>query len=575
MNQDWRWFDKYPALILNADIPACEKMVLAAERHFRDRNNDEFYLDETAAISIVTWFKFCPIVKGPKSGTPMVLDPSQIWMAVSLIAWKWADDLYEIDDDTGEEIQTRVAGCRRFNEFFGLVSRKYGKTSFIAAILLYLMHKYKFGPRVYSLATKKDQAKEVWSVAKKMIKLSGRLASIFEPRANDIIIPAKEGEFKALASDSNSLDGLDPIAGCLDECHAIKDKNLYGVMVSAFGSNEGAEFLFAVITTAGFILDGLCTDLYKMGEKVLKQQLVQENIFYAIFEIDKDDSWDDERAWRKSNPALIFGRPSLQYVRQQYTKATSDIAQKANFLTKHCNKFVTGSDKWLDVDEVRNGIDETLDFQDFVHRECVLSFDRSLVTDVSSLCATFPDADGGATLFWWNLQTEAAINKSGDYLKSIYQAAEAAGHLIIIRDSAAIRDRHVTDLIKSVYNQLQTCDIIGYDPYKMKEVALALEEAGLPVVSVSQGPSNLSEPSKKVEELITNNMLRFNGDKMFLFSCECAEIDYSKMGNVAIFKRDHINEKIDPLAALLIGMSCVTLHVVETSVYNERGMRFI
>lgn len=575
MEQDWRWFDKYPAMVLNGDIPACEKMKQAAERHFRDRNNPEFYLDEDAARSIVAWFKFCPIVKGPSAGRAMVLDPSQIWMAVSLIAWKWSDDLFETDEDTGEIIQTRMRGKRRFNQFFALVSRKYGKTSFIAGIKLYIMYKYGFGPRVYSLATKKDQAKEVWSVAKKMIKLSPRLSAIFEPRANDIIIPSKEGEFKALASDSNSLDGLDPVAVCLDECHAIKDRNLYGVLVSAFGSNEGGEFLFSVITTAGFILDGLCTDLYKNGERVLRGEVTQDNYFYAIFEIDKGDDWSDERAWRKSNPGLVFGRPSLQYLRDRYQEATMSIAEKANFLTKHCNKSVNAADKWLDVDAVAQCVDPTLKFEDYKHRECVLAFDRSLVTDVSSLVALFPEDDGGITCFWWNLQTEAAINAAGDYLKQIYFKADASGHLQVIRDSKVIRDHHVRHLVTSVYDMLPKCEQIAYDPYKMKEVALQLEEAGYPMLSVSQGPSNLSEPSKKVEGLIADGLLRFNGDKMFLYACECAEIDVSKPGNVAVYKRDHNNEKIDPLAALLIALSCATLHTVETSVYNQRGMLFI
>ncbi len=355
-DQDWRWCHRYCYDIIRGNIPSCQKMKWAALRHFRDLENPDFYFDEEAAKSIVLWFKFCPIIKGPKAGQPTTLDPSQIFIAVSLMAWKWSEDLFEFDEDTGVTIQTRHAGKRRYNQLYAQVSRKYGKTTFTAGLILYVMYKYGYGPRAFSLATKRDQAKEVWSVAWKMVKLSPRLGQIFEPRANDILMPNKGGEFKPLASDSNSLDGLDPVVACLDECHAIKDRNLYGVLISAFGGNEGGEFLFAVITTAGFILEGLCTDLYKNGTRVLdpNDPTTQDNYFYVIFEIDRGDDWSEERNWFKSNPALVYGRPSLQYMRDRYQEAVMSISERANFLTKHCNIFVNSSDKWLDVTEVRN-----------------------------------------------------------------------------------------------------------------------------------------------------------------------------------------------------------------------------
>ena len=574
LQQDWRWCHRYAHDILTGAIPSCQKMKWVAMRHFNDLEREDLYFDEDAAASIVKWFSFCPIIKGSKAGTPTILDPSQIFMLCSLIAWKWSSNEYEYDEETGQSMQVQFIHKRRYNQFYGQVSRKYGKTTTLAGLKLYLMHKYGFGPRVFSLATKRDQAKEVWSVAKKMILLSPRLRSIFEPRANDILLPSKQGEFKPLASDSNSLDGLDPMAACLDECHAIKDRNLYGVLISAFGSNEGGEYLFSIITTAGFILDGLCTDLYKNGSRVLDpdDDAVQDNYFYMIFEIDKDDDWTDEKCWFKSNPGLVYGRPSIKYMRDRFKEATMTVAEKGNFLTKHCNIFVSGSDKWLDIGQFKVGASE-LNFDDFKDKKCYIGFDRSTVSDITSASVIFPNDNGGIDVFVFNLQSEGAVKEASDYLKGIYMKAEAVGDLTII-PGAYIRNEDVKSMIRELYHELPKCEGCYYDPYKMKEVSLDLEEEGIPMISVSMGPGNVSEPVKKMEGIIKDGLLTYNNSPLLEYAASCAMISVSKFGNSMVYRDPGSSkiDRIDPLIATILALSGATLIRPDSNIYEKRGI---
>ena len=569
--QDWRWCHRYAYDIIRGNIPSCQKMKWAALRHFRDLENPDFYFDEEAAKSIVLWFKFCPIIKGPKAGQPTTLDPSQIFIAVSLMAWKWSEDLFEVDEDTGITIQTRHAGKRRYNQLYAQVSRKYGKTTFTAGLILYVMYKYGYGPRAYSLATKREQAKEVWKVAYDMVQLSPRLGQIFEARANDILMPNKSGVFRPLASDSNSLDGLDPVVACLDECHAIKDRNLYGVLISAFGGNEGGEFLFAVITTAGFILEGLCTDLYKNGTRVLdpNDPTTQDNYFYAIFEIDKGDDWSEERNWFKSNPALVYGRPSLQYMRDRFQEAVMSISERANFLTKHCNVFVNSSDKWLDVTEVRNSRKVGLDIEQYRGRKAWCGIDRARVHDITSFSVVIPDEDGGVTVFWVNLLPKNTVEGVGDYLKSIYHKAVDSGDLRLVM-TPTVRDEDVMRVVEEINNFFDIQNFC-YDPWHMTEVANTLESMGYPVMSVSQGTGNMSEPAKRLEGLIKESALRYDSD-LFEYSCSCAMMNMTRQNNMQIYREDVRNDKIDPLIALIIALSAATIGKVERNVYDERGL---
>ena len=570
-DQDWRWVHKYPYEILAGNIPSCKKIQWAALRHFLDLHNSEFYFDDEAAKSIVLWFKFCPIIKGPKAGQPTQLDPAQIFIAGSVIAWKWSEDKFEIDESTGIEIQVRHAGKRRYNQMYAQVSRKWGKTTFTAGLILYLMFKYGYGPRAYSLATKRDQAKEVWKVAHSMIKLSPRLGQIFEPRANDILMPNKGGEFKPLASDSNRLDGLDLNVACLDECHAIKDRNLYGVIISAFGANEGGEFLFAVITTAGFILDGLCTDLYKNGNRVLdpNDPTTQDNYFYAIFEIDPDDDWSEERNWFKSNPSLVYGRPSLQYMRDRFQEAVMSVEEKANFLTKHCNIFVNGSDKWLDITEVKANRVPNLDIENFRGRKAYAGLDRAQVHDICSFCVLIPDDIGGADVFWVNLLPKKTVDTAGDYLKSVYVKAIESGDLRVVM-TPTVRDEDVKRVIAELDDMFEL-EMVSYDPWHMREIAEELEGLGYPMLSVSQGTGNMSEPAKKVEGLIKEKMLRYDSN-LFEAACSCALVNLTRQNNLQVYRDNPKTDKIDPLISLIITMSAATLGKVDKNVYDERGL---
>jgi phage terminase large subunit-like protein len=94
------------------------------------------------------------------------------------------------------------------------------------------------GAEVYSVATMKDQAKIVWEESKKMVKKSPALDKRMRCLINGIFYDATESSFKALASESNSLDGLNAHFVIADEVHAWRDKNLLDVMFDSMSARE-------------------------------------------------------------------------------------------------------------------------------------------------------------------------------------------------------------------------------------------------------------------------------------------------------------------------------------------------
>ena len=130
-------------------------------------------------------------------------------------------------------------GRRKYNEVLWIMARKNGKSCLLSAIGLYMMLGDKEGgAEVDCVASKKDQAKIVFDVARNMVSQSPYLAKYIKKRRTDMYSPYNFGVFQPLSSDSNTLDGLNPHCGIIDELHSIKDRNIYDVVKQGMSARK-------------------------------------------------------------------------------------------------------------------------------------------------------------------------------------------------------------------------------------------------------------------------------------------------------------------------------------------------
>ena len=107
--------------------------------------------------------------------------------------------------------------------------------------------------------TKKDQAKIVWNVVKKMILKDKHLSKYMRITVSELECLLNDGIAKALASDSDTLDGLDVFFVAMDELQQWKNGyDLYDIM--SRGTTNRDEPLILITTTAGTIRN----DIYDM-----------------------------------------------------------------------------------------------------------------------------------------------------------------------------------------------------------------------------------------------------------------------------------------------------------------------
>ncbi len=166
--------------------------------------------------------KFCKHSKGKWAGKPVELELFQKAFVEALFGF--------VDKDTK---------TRKYKKGALFIGRKNGKSTLDSGLACFMLTKdNEDGAEVYSVATKKEQAKIVWEESKRMIKKSPDLTRRIKCQVNGIMYESKDAVFKALASESNSLDGLNAHFVIADEVHAWKDKNLLDVMFDSMSARE-------------------------------------------------------------------------------------------------------------------------------------------------------------------------------------------------------------------------------------------------------------------------------------------------------------------------------------------------
>ncbi len=575
---------RYAAEIVGGLRPSCKREWQACERHLKDlkRQGSEdfpFVFDETRAQRVFDWFQnCCRHVRGPFSGQLIQLQEFQKFDLGAVFGW--------VQKDTGQ---------RRFRRSFNMRARGNVKSTEQSGLSLYGMcsdciyppgrpdlKRYEDSPEVECAAVDKDQAKRVWGDAKAMGLKSPDISKRLRIRRTYIEHQSRGGWLRPLSKETKNKDSGAPCLVIIDEYHGHPTSEIHDVLFSGFGKR--AQSLMSIITTAGKDAENNpAKKEYDICCKILDGDLLSEDYFVMIRELDEGDDPHDNTKWVKANPILQEENEYSNELRAQIQSehdlayGSGDPSKIREFLTKRCDlwqadsedKYMAGNmDKWKALAVPRK------DFLELVKgMECYTGVDLAKTTDLTATGFVFPLDDGryAITAHGFMPINTATKHEHGDRVPYKHWAKDG---WCTLTPGDVTDDRFIIDYLHQMeFDEGWKYKEICHDPHGARQFANVLMEQDYLCVEIPQRIMTLSAPTKRLRELILMGKVVHDGSPLLTW-CLSNAVEYGDTNeNIRLSKiNKDDSQRIDLVAAIINAMARAMLNEDTTSIYEERGI---
>ena len=510
--------------------------------HLIEHPGEYFYSSKRANHVLEFAENYCRLSKGKKGqiGRPVRLE---LWEKAHLAA------IFGFIDINGNRM------CR---ESVLIVGKKNGKSLLSSIVGLYmLVGDGEPGPEVYAVATKKDQAKIIWTESKRMVRksqvLSKRIKSLVTELSSELF---NDGSFKPLASDSDTLDGLNVHCALMDEIHQWKDgRKLYDIIADGVSARE--QPLIYITSTAGTIREDIYDQKYEEAENVINGLFDDGgykdiHFFPFIYELDKRAEWIVPECWKKANPGLGTIK-NLDTLREKVRKAMEYHSLVKNLVCKEFNIRETSTEAWLTFEQIENK--QLYDIKLLKPRYGIGGCDLSSTIDLT--CATIlfmvpGDENIYVKQMYWI--PEDLVEKRVKEDKVPYDIWIEKGYVRTCPGNK-MHYRYITEWYKEVQEQddiyLFKCGVDAWSAsYFIEDMGNTFGPA---VVSlVHQGKKTLSGPMKSLGADLEKKKIIYNNNPVLKW-CLCnTSVDIDRNDNIQPAKGNQGSTKrIDGTASLL------------------------
>ena len=449
-----------------------------------------------------------------------------------------------------------IEGNRKYRESLLIVGKKNGKSLLASVVGLYMLTADgEMGPEVYAVATKKDQSKIIWLESKRMVRKSPSLSKRVRSLVAELDTDFNDGVFKPLASDSDTLDGLNIHCVLMDEIHQWKQgKALYDIMADGVSARE--QPLVYITSTAGTIREDIYDQKYEEAEMVINgyedpDGYKDEHFIAFIYELDNRKEWTDETCWEKANPGLgtIKNRNTLK---DKVEKAKKNPLLVKNLLCKEFNIRETSSEAWLTFEQANNTA--VFDIRELKPRYGIGGADLSATTDLTAAKVLFKVPEDEhiyvMSMYWI---PEDLVERRVTEDKVPYDMWIERGYVRTCPgNKISYRD------VKAWFVEIQEeydiyLYLIGYDSWSATYFVEDMQDyfGKSSMVPVIQGKKTLSQPMKNLGADLENNLIIYNNNPVDRW-CLCnTAVDVDKNDNIQPIKTSNPRRRIDGTATLL------------------------
>lgn len=447
-------------------------------------------------------------------------------------------------------------GVRKYQRAVLIVAKKNGKSLIASIVANYMLFAdSEAGPEIYAVATKRDQAKIIWEESKRMIRKS----PILNQRARTLVAEIKcdknDGVFKPVASDSDTLDGLNIHCVLMDEFHQWKNgHSLYDIM--SRGITARRQPLIFMTSTAGTVREDIYDEIYTEGRNIIDgyfqpDGFTDERSIFFVYELDSREEWQQPDKWKKANPGLGTIK-KIRTISEWVEKAKRDKNSLRDLLCKDFNLPETAFESWLTFDEAVN--EALFDVGTLKPRYFIGGTDLSRCNDLTAAKAIFQlpaDEKIYALSMYWI--PEDCIDKKVHEDHVPYDKWIEKGYCRVSKGNK-INYKDVTAWFREVRDVYDIYPLyIGYDAYSSQYwVDEMANEFGASVMKAVQQTSKvLSAPMTALGQDIKAKRVIYNNNPIDRWClCNTAAKEDTN-GNIKPIKTNKSTQRIDGFAALL------------------------
>lgn len=540
----------YARDVVDGKLVTGRLVLLACERHLRDlREGAErgIWYDADEAAAALDFWRICPHVKGRKwAGKCIEPEPWQVFCIGSIYGWKKLD------------------GTRRYRVAWLEMGRKNAKTTTAYPAALHgLMIDGEPGAEVYSVATKKDQAKIVYQLARRAVLKVPEFADRVEPYRDELLVDETASKFEALGADADTLDGLNPSVVICDEIHKWKGRDLWDVVDSATGSRD--QPLILVITTAG--REG-SEDVYGQEHdytvQVVEGLIEDDSRFGYIACLDAGDDWTDPANIVKANPNIGV---SVQQDEIEAAIAKAKASPPSAAAVKRLRLGIRSQDEdaWLPLPLWDAGRRDAIDWHGLDGAPHGAGLDLASSYDFAAYAECYPIGEDlrpasdfskpwGYAFRWKLWMPEGWQTPHEERLRKI--ARPWAPEYVTFTQGDVIDHNEIEAYILE-RSKLGGLVKLNFDPWNATQLSVSLAGEGINVEKFLQNFSTFASPMKKFSELVVGKRLIHDGSPAIRWMADNAVV-ISNAATQTMLSRKKSKNKIDGIVAAVQALNAAT-----------------
>lgn len=488
----------------------------------------------------------------------------------------------------GRVVWTDEHNCyrRQYRVAWVSIARKNGKSSLLAAIMLYIFFcDGEHGAELFSVATDRKQASLIFDAAVQMVRLNPRLNAECKVVASQkrIIRMRTNSVYCVIANDAGSALGSNPSAVAADEICAWPNMQLWDALRTGMGSKSRLQPLFIAATTAGSDSESDPGLEYQHMKKVLEDPSSEPHTFVYIRELAHDADPMDEANWFIPNPAMPDFL-SLEAMREMALEAKNNPSKLNSFRQFQLNQWTSASIAWMpmhlwDEPECQGTVFKTgrASLDAYAGRECWFGLDLAAKSDLTSMCYLFPADDGSIDLVWRFWASEEAVAHLDRTNNGRFSQFAVQGWL-------SVHEGNVIDYSK-VYEDIEhdaaRFTILGgdVDQWCTYPVIQEIENRtylGGHIAAYVNDFKHMSDGMHRVFDMVKGKKLRHHGNPLARFcfdSCQAA-INRADPDQIKPDKKSRMaqSRRIDGVPAAIMAVNAHYLRGNDAkSIYEERA----